>query len=259
MNLKIIQWNSRGIKANRSELLLWMTHLQPAIVCLQETFLKTNDDMTIKNHQSYNYINNTGHTASGGVSILIRNDIPQSKINLNTQLQAIVVKAALQRTINIFSLYIPPHNAINENELNNVLQQLPTPFILIGDFNRHNIMWGCRSANQKGKTLENIINKDNLCLFNKKSQTPVNPYSASYSAIDLTLCDTSILLGFTWRVYDDTCGGDHFPIVLESLHHQDDNLLRWRLNCSSHRSISSRESMPPPSDSARAHWFLLPL
>ena len=148
MNHKIIQWNCRGIKANMSELLLLMTRLQPAIVCLQETFLKTNDDITKTNHQRYNHINNTGHRAPGGVSILIRNDIPQSKLNLNTQLQA-KLKVTLHRTINICSLYIPPHDAINENE--NILQQLPTPFILLDNFNSYNIMWGCRSTNQKGK------------------------------------------------------------------------------------------------------------
>ena len=123
-----------------------MTHLQPAIVCLQETFLKTNDDI-IKNHQSYNHINNTNQRALGGVSILIRNHIPQSKINLNTQLQAIAVKVTLYRTINICSLYIPAHDAINENELNNILQQLPTPVILLSGFNSHNNMLGCRSTN----------------------------------------------------------------------------------------------------------------
>ena len=192
--------------------------------------LKTNDDITIKNHQSYNFINNTGHRASGGVSILIRNDIPQSKIHLNTQLQAIAVKVTLHRTINICSLYIPPHDAINESEINNILQQLPTPFILLGDFNSHNTMWGCRSTNHKCQTLENINNNNNLCLFNKKSPTHLDPSSATYSAIDLTHCDTSLFLDFTWRVYDDTCGSDHFPIVLESLHPQDDDLPRWRLN-----------------------------
>ena len=170
MNHKMIQWNPRGIKANRSELLLLMTQQQPAIVCLQETFLKTDDDITIKNHQSYNFINNTGHRASGGASILIRNGIPQSKIHLSTQLQAIAVKVTLYRIINICSIYIPPHDAINESEINNILQQLPTPFILLGDFNSHNTTWGCRSSNHKGQTLENIINNNNLCLFNKKSE-----------------------------------------------------------------------------------------
>ena len=77
-------------------------------------------------------------------------------------------------------------------------------------------MWGCR-------TLENIMNNNNLFLFNKKSQTLIDPSSATYSAIDLTLCDTSIFLDFTQRVYDDTCMSDHFSIVLESLHPQDDD------------------------------------
>ena len=224
MNHKIIQGNCRGIKANRSELLLLMTQQQPAIVFLQETFLKTDDDITIKKHQSYNFINNTGHRASSGVSVLIRNGIPQSKIYLNTQLQAIAVKVTLRRTINICSIYIPSHDAINESEINNILQQLPTPFILLGDFNSHNTMWGCKGTNHKAKLSKIIINNNNLCLFNKKSPTHLDPSSATYSAIDLTLCDTSLFLDFTWRVYDDT-----FPIVLESLHPQDDDLPRWRL------------------------------
>ena len=172
MNHKIIQWNCRRFKANRSELLLLMTQQQPAIVYLQETFLKTDDDITIKKHQNYNFINNTGHRALGGVSVLIKNGIPQCKIHLNTHLQAIAVKVTLHRTINICSIYIPPHDAINESEINNILQQLPTPFILFGDFNSHNTMWGCRSTNHKGKTLENIINNNNLCLFSKTSPTP---------------------------------------------------------------------------------------
>ena len=231
-----------------------MTQQQRAIVCLQETFRKTNDDITIKNHQSYNFINNTGHRASGGVSILIRNDIPQSKIHLNTQLQAIAVKVTLHRTINICSLYIPPHDAINKSEINNILQQLPTPFILLGDFNSHNTIWGCRSTNHKGQTLENIINSNNLCLFNKKSPTHLDPSSATYSAIDLTLCDTSLFLDFTWRVYEDTCGSNHFPIVLESLYPQDDDLRRWRLNkanweefrsqCQKHLIVNNTETIP---------------
>ena len=156
------QNNSMELPWNRRELLLLMTQQQPAIVYLQETFLKTNDDITIKNHQSYNFINNTGHRALGGVSILNRNNIPQSKIHLNTQLQAIAIKMTLHRTINICSIYIPPLDAINESEINNILQQLPTPFILLCDFNT---MWGCRSTNHKGKTLENINTPESIICY----------------------------------------------------------------------------------------------
>ena len=183
--------------------------------------------------------------------ILIKNGIPQSKIHLNTQLQAIAVKVTLHKTINICSIYIPPHDAINESEIN-ILQQLPTSFILLDDFNSHNTMWGCRSTNHKGQTLKNI-NNNNLCLFNKKSPTHLDPSSATYSAIDLILCDTSLFLDFTWTVYDDTCGSDHFPIVLESLYPQNDDLPQWRLNkvnweefrsqCQKHLIVNNTETI----------------
>ena len=150
-------------------------------------------------------------------------------------------------------IYILPHDAINESEINNILQQLPTPFILLGDFNSHKTMWGCRSTNHKGQTLENIINNNNLCLFNKKSPTHLDPSSATYSAIDLTLCDTKLFLDFTWTVYDNICGSNHFPIVPESLHPQDDDLPWWRLNkanweefhsqCQKHLIVNNTETI----------------
>ena len=114
-------------------------------------------------------------------------------------------------------------------------------------------MWGCRSTNHKGKTLKNIINNNNLCLFNKKLPTHLDPSSATYTAINLNLCDTSLFLDFTRRVYDYTCRSDHFPIVLESLYPQDNGLSRWRLNkanwelfcsqCQKHLIINNAETI----------------
>ena len=62
-----------------------------------------------------------GKEKKWSVSILIRNDIPQRKINLNINLQAITAKATGHRTINICSLYIPPQDSINENGLKNLM------------------------------------------------------------------------------------------------------------------------------------------
>ena len=39
----------------------------------------------------------------------------------------------------------------------------------------------------------------------------------SYSAIDLTVTDPSFLLDSSWKVHDNLCGSDNFPIILESL------------------------------------------
>ena len=191
MNHKIFQWNCRGIKANRNGLLSLVTNLRPAIISLQETSIKANDDIDVKSYENYNHIHNTGHRASGDVSILFRNDIPQSKININTGLQAIAVKVTFHRTISICTLYILPNDTINKKELSNILQQLPTPYILLCDFNCHNTLWSCKSTNQKGRTFENIINNNNLCLLNTQSQILIDP-SSTYLTIDLTLCDPLI-------------------------------------------------------------------
>ena len=111
---KIIQWNCRGYKANYNELQLLITEQNPTIICLQETFKKSNDKTNMKNYEQYDYIHDTGLRASGGVSILIRKNIPQSKINISTPLQAVAISATLHKTTAICSIYIPPQDPINE-------------------------------------------------------------------------------------------------------------------------------------------------
>ena len=135
----------------------------------QETFKKHSDKLNIKTFEQYDYMHNTGPRASGGVSILIRKDIPQNKISINTHLQSITVSAILCKTVTICSLYIPPHDPNNENELNNLIEQLPKTFILMRDFNSHIIIWGSKTTNKRGQIFKKIINRNNLCLYNQNS------------------------------------------------------------------------------------------
>ena len=76
----IIQWNCCSIKPNFNELLILILLLNPATICLQETFLKENNSLKTPNYEQYHYIHNTGHQANGGTSILVRNDISQSQL-----------------------------------------------------------------------------------------------------------------------------------------------------------------------------------
>ena len=204
------------MKRNLNEPLLLIGSLCPMMICLQETFLKENDNVTICNFASYNYIDNNTNRASGGTSILINNKIPQCRILLNTNLQAVDASATLHRTITICSIYTPPCDQIIDTELDQLLQQLPRPFILMGDFNSHNIIWGCKEINQKGKILEGIVYKNNSCILNRSTQTHINPSSGNTSAVDLTMYDPSIYIDFSWQVHENTCGSNHFPILSET-------------------------------------------
>ena len=207
-----------------------LTGLCPSIICLQETFLKPSDNLDIRGYTLYNHIHQAGDKASGGASIILNNSIPQSQIQLNTNLQAVAVKATVHKTIHVCSLYLPPSDRINIADLEHLIQQLPKPFIIMGDFNSHSNIWGCRDTDQKGRIIEDVINRNNLLLYNNKTYTYLHPGTGTYSAIDLTLADASVFLDYSWKVHNDTCGSDHFPIILENSGPElDDRIPRWNL------------------------------
>ena len=171
----------------------------------------------LKNYTLYNNFKKDGNRASSGVSILARNDIPQHQIHIDTELQAIVVKATLHKLINICNISIPPHDPIRDTKINKLIEQIPKPHLLLGDLNSHSTVWGCQKTNKKGKDLEKVILTNNLCILNNKSDTYLNPFTGFYSAIDLSLCDPINYMGYGWKVHNDLSSSDHFPIILKSL------------------------------------------
>ena len=211
----ILQWNCRGIKANYEEFLILLDKYYPKVLCFQETFLKDTNHLNIKNYNSYYHRHKDGHKASGGVSILVRKDIPQHQITIDSELQVIAVKTTFHKTVNICSIYILPHDLINDVKFNKLIEQIPKPYILLDDLNSHNTIYRCLKTNQKSKDLEKIINSNNLFILNDKFPTNLNPSTGSYSAINITLSDPSSYMDYTWKVHDDPCGSDHFPIIIE--------------------------------------------
>ena len=162
----IIQWNCRGLRPNFEEICLLINNHHPVALCLQETFLKENDSTSFKYHSIYNKIFTEGQKAQGGVCIIVNNNIPHKHIPLDTSLQAVAVKLSLHGTVTLCSIYLPPHAPIEENKLHHLISQLPSPFILTGDFNCYSTTWGCNDTNRKGLQLENMISNNTLSLLN---------------------------------------------------------------------------------------------
>ena len=161
----------RGARVNYSELLLLITKYCPAIICLQETHLKNNTTINIKNYYSYNYIKQYTDKPCGRSSIIINKNIPHSEITLNKNMQAVAISATLHKTITVCSVYIPLNEEPKELELNNLIEQLPRPFIIMGDFNSNNEIWGSKKSDKKGKVIESLLNQHHLCMYNNKSNT----------------------------------------------------------------------------------------
>ena len=52
----IIQWNCRGLKPKFDEISLLLSQHNASVLCLQETFLKLDDKITLKGFNIYNHI-----------------------------------------------------------------------------------------------------------------------------------------------------------------------------------------------------------
>ena len=229
----IIQWNCRGLRANYEELKSLLCDHKPIAVCLQETLLKEADKTSFKGYDLYNKTctSDADGRAIGGSSILIKKDIPHEQIPLTSSLQAVAARVTLHKTFSICSIYIPPRSVISAHDLDDLTDQLPSPFILLGDFNAHNNIWGCSNVDDKGQKMEDFIARQDLCLFNDKSPTYLHPATGSFSSIDLSLCSPMLFMDFKWEVAKDQDGIDHFPVFLHS-HFPvgPDRPLSWKLH-----------------------------
>ena len=153
--------------------------------------------------------------------ILVKNSLAKSEIPLTTNLQAVACRVSLFHDISLCSIYVPPHQSLASSELDNIIQQLKSPFIICGDFNAHSPLWGGINIDSKGKIIEKLLEQSNICLWNDDSATYLHPALGSFSSIDLSMCSPGIFLNYQWRVEEDQWGSDHFPILLFPLRRSD--------------------------------------
>ncbi|KAL4119621.1 hypothetical protein QTP88_012419 [Uroleucon formosanum] len=64
-----------------------------------------------------------------------------------------------------------PYNQISNSnllliDLNNIIRQLPKPFLFLGDFNSRNPIWGSNYTDARGKIVEKFLNNDQIILLN---------------------------------------------------------------------------------------------
>ncbi|GFV94546.1 hypothetical protein TNCV_3826131 [Trichonephila clavipes] len=95
-----------------------------------------------------------GPSVSGGVCIFTSLDVPSSALPLHTSLQAAAVRIHSTSLITVCCLYLPPSAVIHQQDLNNLVNQLPAPFVILGDFNGHITLWGSVKTNPRGRQIK---------------------------------------------------------------------------------------------------------
>lgn len=152
--------------------------------------------------------------ASGGVAVFVHNSLPSEQIPLATRLEAVAVRVSSRVKITVCSLYLPDSQQLSLSDLDNLIKQLPTPLLLMGDFNARNTLWGSPTTDHRGRLMEDFSISSNLILLNTNKSTHFSAASGTFSSIDLSFCSPTIASSATWEVLDDLCDSDHFPIKI---------------------------------------------
>nr|CAH7715973.1 unnamed protein product [Callosobruchus chinensis] len=131
------------------------------------------------------------------------------------QKEAVAVSIESPIKITICSLYLPDGNW-HIGQLNDLISNLPRPYVLLGDFNAHSPLWGSTRRDMRGRTIESLIETTDVTLLNTGQPTHFDVRSGGTSAIDLSLCSTNLAHRLTWNTLDDLSFSDHFPIIVST-------------------------------------------
>ena len=222
MFANIMQWNCEGIqsKVNSGDALQYIKESGAQILVWQELKLAKDQFFRIKGFKSYIKnleVDDPNHRPHGGVGIFVKNFASSYQVQLNTPLQAIAVSVKIHSRITICSIYLPPNEHIQLTQLQNLVDQLPKPFLLLGDFNAHHPMWhDTRTTDDRGRTIVSLIAQNDIALLDQNKMTHIWKVDKSLAHVDLSICSTELLPWFQWDVHEETLNSDHFPILLKT-------------------------------------------
>lgn len=210
-----LQWNCRGLLSNYDDLNHLLEEHCPIAFCLQETYLKECNSNVLKHFQVFRKDRVQSSRTSGGVAVVVQRGFPCSEVVLQTSLEAVATRILVDRIITVCSLYIPPSHQLTLEELDGLVSQLPPPFLLLGDFNAHNSLWGSDRRDARGALIERFLLSTGLCLLNSSEPTYFSSTTRTFTSIDLSITHPTLFPFLSWKVIHNPYGSDHFPILLD--------------------------------------------
>ena len=217
METQIIQWNVRGLLRNLDDVQELLHKHSPKVLCVQETHLKSKHTNFLRSYIIFRKDRDDAMASSGGVAVVVSQGVACTHLPLQTSLEAVAVRAVLlNKLVTICSLYIPPHYQLNKHEFQSLIDELPEPYLVLGDFNAHSSLWGDSRCDARGRLIEQLLFSSGACLLNQKEPKYYNLANNTYSSIDLTITSPSLLPLLKWKVGNNPYGSDHFPIVLSA-------------------------------------------
>jgi Endonuclease-reverse transcriptase len=211
----IIQWNINGFYARIDDIKLLIEERDPTVLCFQETRLNKKDKAKISGFRGFL---NSGETRQRGTAIFVKRDTTATEINLSTGLNAVAVRVGFKKHVTICSLYIAPNESVTKEDLSDLTDQLPIPFVITGDINAHNPIWGSRYRDRMGNNFEQYVDEKGLVILNTEEMTHYSIAYGTLTAIDLTVASADLAFELGWHVASELHNSDHYSPLPYSHH-----------------------------------------
>ncbi|GFV23512.1 putative RNA-directed DNA polymerase from transposon X-element [Trichonephila clavipes] len=204
-----ISCNCRGLRTRLDDLKSIISTYQ-----LQETFLKRTMAMRVRGYNCVRRDVDGNASPTGGVCLFTSNLYLSNIVTLHTSLQAVAVRIHIHSLVTVCCVYLPPNDVVPQMDLNQLVSQLPAPFIFLGDFNGHSPLGGHDDTNSRGRQIEQLISDHCLCLLNNDEKTYFHAPTRTFHSLDLAICSPVLLPMLNFEVEKDLHNSDHFPLLV---------------------------------------------
>lgn len=218
--ITFLHTNIRGIRANKEELLQLIKEQNVTVASINETFLNSNTKLQIPGFNILRRERPTGNR--GGVALLIKEDVEFSEITFTLTDQElnhneyVATRLFLNNNTTLLtaSIYCPPGTTPSP-QLITKLTHNHNQVILMGDFNAKHTDFNCKSTNQSGRVLSDIINNTNLVLLNNNEPTHIHCTRSitTTDILDLILCSPDLASKLLTFSVSHDIGSDHLPVT----------------------------------------------
>lgn len=185
----------------------------PAVFAISETWLVPGSRFRVPGFSCLRDDRDDGY---GGAAILIKSSVTYTRLTLPPIPYNINAVAAKIMDFTVLSIYVSDPHSIHISDLEHIFSALPGPFLILGDFNCHHLMWGSADYDALGCDLVDLMEDLNICLLNDGSPTRRTAPGRNASAVDLSLCSPNFGTLLSWSLLEDSHGSDHLPILISS-------------------------------------------
>lgn len=220
--IKIIQCNVQSMEKQKAEIHRVLLEGKYDIALLSETWthimMENSNRYKITNYQ---FVPKSRLDNYGGVAILVNNNYNYVPIQLPDTSDGVQVCAVkiLHIDIVVVAIYVSPSttNQEFEEDIQKIFDCMKGHHrvILGGDINAHHFLWGNDDCDRKGAIFADAVVGSDLILLNNRNSTfiPIQMIRKP-SAIDITLCSSSLYNEAAWRVLDFGIGSHHMAIEI---------------------------------------------